>query len=89
VIGQRTDDADALMAAIFAPRREPRPSPMLQALAHLAETAAVLRQAERSWLDLARADGYSWREIGDALGIAPQSARERVHRRARPPLHER
>ena len=89
VTDRRLDDTEALIEAIFTPGRRTRPAPMLQALTQLAGAAADLRQAERSWLHLARADGHSWREIGDALGITPQSARERVHPRARRPSRER
>ena len=41
----------------------------------LVELAAA--QARRAIVDEARAAGYTWQEIGDALGVSRQAAHER------------
>lgn len=70
-----------LIDRIFEPRAQ-RVS-TLDVLTALAVALAALQEAERGWLEAARDEGRSWTEIGHALGITPQSARQRL--RGRPP----
>jgi hypothetical protein len=52
-------------------------------LPELAALRTVVRQLEVDLVATARAQGFSWREIGDALGITRQSAHERFARAVR------
>ncbi len=48
-----------------------------QTLAELAELHAIVREIEIELVSLARDHGFSWTEIGDALGVSRQAAHRR------------
>jgi len=51
-----------------------------QSLAEVAELRAVVRRIEVELIALARTQGFSWEEIGAALGISRQAAHSRYAR---------
>ncbi len=48
-----------------------------QTLSELAELHAIVRAIEIELVSLARHQGFSWTEIGDALGVSRQAAHRR------------
>jgi hypothetical protein len=87
------DGCVALAARVVAgaPVSVPQVAPWEQALslaevlANLAPVAAASAQAERNldlWVRKARAEGATWSQIGQTLGVTRQSAWERFATRA-------
>ncbi|MDZ7676658.1 MAG: helix-turn-helix domain-containing protein [Acidimicrobiales bacterium] len=56
--------------------QEPLPEDPLAAVRVLADTEVQLDQMRRDRVIAARAEGASWQQIGDALGVSRQSAWE-------------
>ncbi len=50
---------------------------VLGRLSAVAETAEAIEQALADWVELARAQGGTWAQIGEALGVTRQSAWQR------------
>ena len=62
--------------AAFESMRDPR-EPWDTRLRAAQELRALLRRFERPLAAACRAEGYTWAEIGDALGVSAQAAQQR------------
>lgn len=72
----KTDARDALDAAQAAADGDPRVG--LRAVAALRR---LVERLEALQVDSARAQGWSWEEIGAALGVSRQAVHKKHHRR--------
>lgn len=62
------------------PPEEPEPAPSAEASAEVASLLHRLKPKDRALLWLAYAEGYSHREVGEALGVGAGSVRVLLHR---------